>query len=440
MASIRKRGSTFQITVSNGYNSSGKRVIETKTFVPDPTWSEKRALSEAQKFAVRFEDKIKAGGTTSGEKTTFEKFSVKFLKDMEEGNFLAATSLNYYRQCLNNRIIPKIGQLKLTQVTNHTVNEFLKEIRQDGTRLDERSGKLSEETLAKYRATISSVLSYAVEEGYLPLNPLIYSGKQRARARTKREYKTKQLSIEQARSFLWLLDHPVQIRRKEHTVKRNGRNVLIKEYSQQWSLDLKWRLFFYIALFTGARRGEIISLLWEDIDFSKRIIRFSKSTSCVKGEVIHKETKTHATRQCVVPDAVIKLALEILEEQKKYAFKLGNSWMGFKEKDFLKNYIFIQEDGSQMDISSPRTEFKRLIRIYNTNVAGEESEMLPQDITLHDLRHTAASILINSKMDPRSVSGVLGHSNTSTTLNIYAYFFHQAYEEAAQIMESVLLL
>ena len=104
----------------------------------------------------------------------------------------------------------------------------------------------------------------------------------------------------------------------------------------------------------------------------------------------------------------------------------------------MSNFIFIREDGTQIHLDSPRTEFKRLIRIYNTNVAKNDSEALPHDLTLHDLRHTTASILINKKLDPRSVSGVLGHANTSTTLNIYAYFFHQTSQDAVNIMEDAL--
>ena len=106
----------------------------------------------------------------------------------------------------------------------------MKELR-NGDRMDDRDGTLSEGTVTKYRATISTVLSYAVEEGYLPLNPLIYPGKQRGRAKTKREYKTKQLTIEQTKRFLWLLNNPVEIRRQQHTAKRNGQTILIKECS-----------------------------------------------------------------------------------------------------------------------------------------------------------------------------------------------------------------
>ena len=439
MASIEKRGDTYKITVSCGYDSYGKKIRETDTFVPDPKWSEERARKEAEKYAVRFEDRIKAGASTAGDKTTFEKFSRIFLADMKDSQALAESTLADYEQRLRDRIIPSIGQIKLTQITNHVVKEFLKELRKDNSRLDGKKGSLSESTITKYRAAISTVLSYAVEEGYLSINPLIYAGKQRGRGKVKREYKTKQLTIDQAKRFLWILDHPVTVCRKAHTVKRNGKMVKIKEYKQLWSLDLKWQLFFYIALFTGARRGEIVSLLWSDIDFSKNTIRFSKSTANVNGHVIHKETKTYATRQCAVPDIVIAAARKLLKEQKQLCLQLGDYWKGSRGKQFRDNFVFIREDGAQMHIDSPRTEFKRVIRIYNTNIAKDESEMIPDNLTLHDLRHTTASILINKKLDPRSVSGVLGHSNTSTTLNIYAYFFHQGSEEAADIMSSVLL-
>ena len=110
MASIEKRGNTYKITVSCGYDSYGKKIRETDTFVPDPKWSEDRAQKEAEKYAVRFEDRIRAGGSTSGDKTTFEKFSRIFLADMKESKDLAESTLADYEQRLRDRIIPAIGQ------------------------------------------------------------------------------------------------------------------------------------------------------------------------------------------------------------------------------------------------------------------------------------------------------------------------------------------
>lgn len=88
MASIRKRGNSYTVTVSCGYDSKGKKIMETATFTPDPKWSEERARKAADKFAVRFEDKIKASGSAAGDKITFEKFSNTFFTDMEASGAL----------------------------------------------------------------------------------------------------------------------------------------------------------------------------------------------------------------------------------------------------------------------------------------------------------------------------------------------------------------
>ena len=118
--------------------------------------------------------------------------------------------------------------------------------------------------------------------------------------------------------------------------------------------------------------------------------------------------------------------------------KFGTYWQGFRGNDFDKNFIFTQDNGKQVHPTSPYHVFKKIIRIYNDNVAKTEADKLPADATQHDLRHTAASILITNGMDPRSVAGVLGHSNPTTTLNIYSYFFKSRNKDAANIMENAL--
>ena len=96
MASIRKRGDSYTIIVSCGYDSKEKKISETATFTPDPKWSEERARKAAEKFAVRFEDKIKAGESSIGDKITFEKFSNIFFTDMEISKALAKSTMFDY--------------------------------------------------------------------------------------------------------------------------------------------------------------------------------------------------------------------------------------------------------------------------------------------------------------------------------------------------------
>ena len=132
-------------------------------------------------------------------------------------------------------------------------------------------------------------------------------------------------------------------------------------------------------------------------------------------------------------------ARKLKTEQKQESLKLGDAWIGYKGKDFDKNFVFTQWNGKQINLYSPYREFKRIIRIYNENVAKDESEKIPSDATMHGLRHTAASILISNNMDPSSVAGVLGHADPTTTLNIYSYFFKSKNQEAANIMENILV-
>ena len=76
-----------------------------------------------------------------------------------------------------------------------------------------------------------------------------------------------------------------------------------------------------------------------------------------------------------------------MHEQQEACIRLGDYWKGSRGKQFQNNFVFIRDDGSQMHICSPRTEFKRVIQINNTNIVKDETETIPDDLTLHDLRH-----------------------------------------------------
>ena len=97
------------------------------------------------------------------------------------------------------------------------------------------------------------------------------------------------------------------------------------------------------------------------------------------------------------------------DQQDNYRAALGDYWEG-------DNYIFIQNDGQRIDLSTPNKIVKKVIRIYN----AEHEDKLP-DITLHGLRHTSATLLISQNVDVKTVSRRLGHAETSTTMNIYAH-------------------
>lgn len=437
MASVRKKNSGYEVTVSDGYDSNGKKVIVSRTFIPDPGWNEKRVQKELEKFKVEIENRVKHGDNIKADKITIEKLSTYFLSDMMPPE-LSHTTYESYSKIIEQRIIPHIGQERITRINGHTAKTFEDSVRAEG-RLDGRKTPLSEQTIKRMTLVLSAMLSYAVSLGWLSINPLIFSGKQRRKQSKRKEYEVEYLSIDQVKNFLWILDNPIKIRRKAHVSKRGNAICQTKEYFQDWELSTKWRFFFYLSLFTGDRRGENISLTWNDLDFENYSVSISKSTAKVEGSALLKDTKTHASRVAIVPPFVMQVGKELLTEEKRICLSLGDKWVGYRGRNFNKNFIFTSWDGSQMHLDSPRREFKRLIRIYNENVSTGENDRLPEAATLHSLRHTTASILISNNMDPQSVAGVLGHAKSTTTLNIYSYFFKSKHQEAADIMSNVLL-
>ena len=445
MASIRQRGDSYQVTVSNGRRSDGTQIIETDTYTPEPGMTKRQIEKALNEFVVDFERDVKSGQNVKGKRMTFEQLTKQFLKDTkptgnEERDTLAITTWSSYKSDLEHRINPRIGHLKIIDIIPKTLKEYSESLRQDGARLDGKPGGMSESTISRDCAVISSILSYAVGEGLLSLNPIIYAGRQSKGRKAKKEYKVDYLTIEQVKRLLWALDNPIPIKHKAHDqVDDTGKPYHVPEYTQVWRLPLKWRAYFYLALFVGDRRGENISFTWEDIDLETGTVNIDKSTAYVDRQIIHKSTKTYKSRCPIVPPVVTGILKQWKAEQQQQSLERGTAWIGRHGKDFDKNYIFTQENGKQMHPSSPYHQFKRIIRLYNENIAEDEDHMITPNATQHDLRHTAASILISNNMDPRSVAGVLGHSNASTTLNIYAYFFQTKNQEAADIMADTLL-
>lgn len=444
MATVRKRKNNYEVSVSNGTLPNGSPNRVSATFTPDPTKTKRQNEKDLEAFVVDFEREVKSGRYTGADRMTFSKLTKRYLNDVDPKNngeyALEKTTWNHYDSTLEQRILPKLGPLKLEQITPKVIRDYQTTLRKNGIRKDGKSGPLSDSTIRKDTAIISSILSYAAAEGILTINPLIYAGRQKQRRKTHTEYKVKTFTIDQIKWLLWALDNPIEVRRKKHErVNKNGTKYTVPEYTQTWELSLMWRAYFYLALFIADRRGENISLKWNHINFDTGEVTIEDSTAYTRGEIYTKDTKTHTSRTVIIPPVVISILKKWKKEQKQLCVELGTKWQGSRGDKFNENFVFIQSTGKQIHPSTPYHKFKKIIKVYNENIAKSTDDCLPKDATQHDLRHTAASILIGNKMDPRSVAGVLGHSTPSTTLNIYSYFFRTSNQEAADIMSSTLI-
>lgn len=426
MASIKQIGSNYKITVSNGYDVDGKKIRETTTFAPDPKQTPKQQQKALEKFAYEFEQKVKDGKLLKGEKITFKEFTDRWLVEYGKQQ-LQPTTYNGYVQDLTLRILPAIGHLKLSSIKPMHLLSFYNNLTEDGVRLDGKKGGYGTSTIRKCHAVISTILSTAVQWQLIESNPC-----DRVSPPKSKELKdnVKCFTLEESERFLKAIEMEYTFTYQSHDrIDDTGIQYHVNEYQESKKFPTQLKIFFYMALFGGLRRGELIALTWDDIDFDSCSVRINKSTIYTNKETITKSPKNKTSIRVIkIPETLISMLKSYGTEQKKYRLSIGDQWSG-------DNYIFIQWNGSQMNPSTPYQSFKRIIKNYNATVKDEKLKL--PDIPLHGLRHTSATLLISENVDVRTVSARLGHAQTSTTMNIYAHSLAKLDEKAANTFENM---
>ena len=398
MASIRKRGNSYRITVSNGRDPLGRQLLETATFHPDPSKTEKQNQKALEIFAFEFEQKVKSGKYLDGEKITLKTFSEIWMKDYA-GQQLEETTRDGYHILLETHILPVLGNMKLARIQPVHLNKLYNSLLQE--RKDGRDGGYSPTTVKHVHATISSIMNTAVKWNILLDNPC-------DRVRPPKQERNiddiKFFTLEESSAFLQAIENDLSA----------------------GHIKLQFKVFFHLALFCGMRRSELVALEWSDIDFTRNTINVNKATVLVQGKALTKKPKNKTSvRSISVPAPVMALIRNYQRQQYRYRLTLGSYWKG-------DNYIFIQDNGQQMYPSTPYSVFKKIIHRYNETAAVP----LP-DIPLHGLRHTSATLLISQNIDVRTVSGRLGHAQTSTTMNIYSHQLKKMDEKAAEALDDL---
>lgn len=177
----------------------------------------------------------------------------------------------------------------------------------------------------------------------------------------------------------------------------------------------------FMGIYLGLRRSEILGLKWDAIDFEQQRITIQHTVVRAKTVVKKDSVKTkNSSRTLTLFPAAIQCLNNVKREQDT------NKKFYQSEYQDTQGYVFTWEDGHTYDPNYISSTFKKATKAFGR-----------PEITLHKLRHTCASLLINEGWDPKKLQYWLGHSDISTTLNIYAHFNKSRMNEAPDDLDKL---
>ena len=290
------------------------------------------------------------------------------------------STLDSYRAMVKNQVKPFIGGKQIASLTTADMQKFYNKIKKEGrVREHPIHGKtLADSMVRGVHMMLHEALDTAVKERLIAKNPT------NGTTVPKCNYPEKQiLGDDQLETFLKAI--------KGH------------EY---------WCDFFYVEVMTGLRRGEICGLKWQDINFEENKLQVKRSVSVKKGGGVSiGETKTETgVRSILMPPSVA----EVLQNRKQRAI---TEWV-------FPNFMHPEQP------ISPATAYRKLKIILKH--AG-----LPL-IRFHDLRHTFATHATHGGVDPKTLAGILGHTNASFTLDTYTHVTSDMQKAASNIVGNIM--
>lgn len=441
----KKDGSmSYLVRVYNGRTQDDKVITRCKTVTPPAGMGKKIAEKWVQEQAVLFEQQVTNGLVLDSDMLLddlidrwFEEYANKQLK---------AKTLYDYRR-MRGRISAGLGHLKVSKIKPAHVMAFYNNLEEKGVRRD--STYTATKALLKLlpRGTRGELAKQAgIGQDTMRM---VYAGKNVSRKtaekvsaavgltfskafveHTKKDGKLNNNSVIRYQAMLssifkkgvqWGLINENPCSRAEHPKVEEIDIRVLTEEEIPTLLDVlsdappQYSVITQLALLLGARRGEICALRWSDIDFEKGTLSIKRTVQSIPGiGLVFNTPKTRRGKRCLRIGAdCVELLQKYRRYQKAERFRIGSAWV---RKVTLENgkvadndMLFTKWNGEPMDPDIISSWFPKFL----------EAHDLP-DVNFHSLRHSNASILIAAHVPITTVSGRLGHAQTSTTLNYYA--------------------
>ena len=365
---IRKRkDGRWEGRYTAGYESeTGKRIIKN---VLGKTQAEvKEKLAQAQQESAGLD-------VGRSEDYTVASWLKSWYELYAKPNVRPATA-DRYQLIIETYTIPRIGKIKLNKLTSRDLQKLYKDLMERG-RIQKRSGKgnpgLSSTTVRSVHLTLHCAFERAVKERLIPRNPT-----DDCIAPKVQKVEMKTLRPEHLKFYLEAAD---------------ARGVLP---------------MFYLELVSGLRKGELVALLWDDLDIQNRTISVSKQyIKNPSGKLTLSRPKTETSvRRVSIPQEAVDLLIQEHEKHPENPYLFPSSTTGemYYPDSVVKLHEKILKD------------------------AGLEH------IRFHDLRHTFATLALQNGVDIKTVSSMLGHYDAGFTLRTYTHATRQMQDQAAETM------
>jgi len=180
--------------------------------------------------------------------------------------------------------------------------------------------------------------------------------------------------------------------------------------------------FYQLGLMTGMRRGELAGLKWANVNLANQQLQVVNTLQRITGlGLVNGQPKTERSiRSIALSTDTVALLHEIRGKQMTQQLEVVDAWTD-------SGYVFTSADGMPVDPNLATRAFKKVLA-----TAG-----LPK-LTIHGLRHTHATILLEQGVNPKVVSERLGHASVATTMDIYSHVLPDMQEKAALAIDAAL--
>lgn len=380
----KKGENYYEIQVSRGYGISPY----TKRWYPPKGWSQKSIDQKLKKIEEEFQQKCDAGEVLTKkqqkalqDQESQEAAKILTLEQYGEHVFMPAIKItasentrSSYQGQLDNHIYPALGEMKMPEISPSNITALLLDLQGQGK---------AHASVIKVYTVLSSMFKRAYKNDLVEKNPMDKVDRPKPRKDEVADTGVDAYTIEEV----------------QHIVE-----CLAKE-------PLKWRTFIHLLIDTGARRGEIAGLKWEDVDFETNHITIRGNLQYTPQRGVYLDTpKSKKIRKLDVAEGVMLLLSELRTQ-------VGTAPYVFSQKDSI----------APMHPQSLTKYMKKLEKKYDI-----------ADFHPHRLRHTLASIAILSGADIASVSQKLGHSDIATTLRMYTHANPESVKKAGDIFRVAL--